>query len=92
MKNNAATAMLHFGDGVLRVIRGVVFVPDIAFSLTAKKLTFTILRPEYLLPYLWGVSHMPFGKHQMCLLIVFFKQCLFSGYCSVKPSSVECTA
>jgi hypothetical protein len=49
--------MLHCGDGVLGVMRGVGF--------------------EYLLPYVWGVSHMPFGEHQMCLLISFFKQWLF---------------
>ena len=30
--------MLHCGDDVLRVMRGVGFAPDIVFSLMAKKL------------------------------------------------------
>ena len=34
----------------------------------------------------------PTCQHQTCLLIFFFKQWLFSGHSSVKPSSVECTA
>ena len=37
----AATTMLHCGDGFfLRVMRGVGFVPDIAFSLMTKKAQF----------------------------------------------------
>ena len=62
-QHDAATTMLHCGDGILRVMRGVGFAPDIAFSLMAKKLNFS-LWPEYLLPYVCGVSCMPFGKHQ----------------------------
>ena len=38
---------------------------------------FSLIWPEYLLPYVWGVSHMPFGEHQTCLLFFFFKQWLF---------------
>jgi hypothetical protein len=34
-QHDAATTMLHCGDGVLRMMRGVCFVPDIAFSLMA---------------------------------------------------------
>ncbi len=76
-QHDAATTMLHCGDGVLGVMRGVGFAPDIAFSLMGKKLNFSLIWPEYLLPYVWGVSHMPFGEHQTCLLIFFFKQWLF---------------
>ena len=83
-QHDAATTMLHCGDVVHGVMRGVGFAPDIAFSLMAKKLNFSLIWPEYLLPYVWGVSQMPFGEHQTCLL--------FSGHSSVKPSSVECTA
>jgi hypothetical protein len=47
MKNipthDAATTMLHCGDGVLRVMRGVGFVPDIAFSFMDKKLNFSLI-------------------------------------------------
>ena len=50
---------------------------DIAFSLMAKKLNFSLIWPEYLLPYVWGVSHMPFGENRTCLLTFFFKQWLF---------------
>jgi hypothetical protein len=32
---------------------------------------------------------MPFGEHQTGLLIFFFKLWLFSGHCSVKPSTVD---
>ena len=39
-QHDAATTMLHCGDGVLGVMRGVGFAPDIAFSLIAKKATF----------------------------------------------------
>jgi hypothetical protein len=60
-----------------RVMRGVGFAPEIVFSLLAKKLHFSLIWPDYLLPYVWGVSHMPLGKHQTCLLIFFFKQWLF---------------
>jgi hypothetical protein len=60
----AATTMLHCGDGILGVMRGVGFAPDIAFSLMAKKLNFNLIWSDYLLPYVWGVSHMLFGKHQ----------------------------
>jgi hypothetical protein len=42
------------------VMRGVGFAPEIALSLMAKKLNFTLIWPEYLLPYVWGVTHMPF--------------------------------
>ena len=76
-QHDAATTMLHCGDSVLWVMGGVGFAPDIAFSLMAKKVNFNLSWPEYLLPYVWGVSHMPFGKHQMCLLIFYFKQWLF---------------
>jgi hypothetical protein len=61
-------------------MRGVGFTPDIAFFLMAKKLHFSLRVPEYLLPYVWGVYYVPFGKHQTCLLIFFFKQWLFSGH------------
>ena len=70
--HDAATTMLHCWDAVLRVMRDVGFVPDIAFSLVAKKLTFSLIWSEYLLPNVWGVSHMPFGDHQTCLLIFFW--------------------
>ena len=56
-------------DGVLEVMRGVGFAP---FSLMAKKLNFSLIWPEYLLPYVWGVSQIPFGEHQTCLLIFFW--------------------
>ena len=69
--------MLHCGDNVLGVMRGVEFAPDIALSLMAKKLNYSLICPEYLLPYVWGVSHVPFGEHQMCSLIFFFEQWLF---------------
>ena len=77
--------MLHCGDGIIGVMRGVGFEPDIAFSLKAKKLNFSLIC-EYLLPYVWGVSHMPFGEHQTCLLIFFRKQWLFSSHSSVSPA------
>ena len=64
-------------DGVVRVMRGVGFAQDTAFSLMAKKLNVSLIWPEHLLPFVWGVSHMPFGEHQMCLPIFFFKQWLF---------------
>ena len=91
-QHNAATTMLHCGDGILGVMRGVGFVPDIAFSLMAKKINFSLIWPEYLLPNVWGVSHMPFSKHQTYFLIFFLKQCFFSVHSSVKPNSVECMA
>ena len=37
---------------------------------------FSLIWPEYHLSYVWGVSHMPFGEHQTCLLI-FFLVCEF---------------
>ena len=53
----------------------------------------SLIWPEYLSPYIWGVSHILFGDHQMCLILFFFKKLLFfSGHSSIKPSSVECTA
>jgi hypothetical protein len=73
-------------------MRVVGFVPDIVFYLMAKKLNFSLIWPENLHPYVWGVSHMPSAKHQTCLLIFLFKQWLFYGQTSVKPSSVDCTA
>ena len=33
--------------------------------------------PAGYFPFGWGVSHMPFGKHQRCLLIIFLKQWIF---------------
>ena len=39
----AATTMLHCVDGVLRMMRGVGFVPDIVFSLMVKKLNFSLI-------------------------------------------------
>ena len=60
--------MLHCGDGVLGEMRGVGFAPDIAFSLMVKKLNFSLIWTEYFLPYVWGVSHRPFGEHQTCFL------------------------
>ena len=90
-----AATMLHCGDSVLGWW-GVEFAPDIAFSLMDKKLKVSLIWPEYLLPHAWGVSHMPFGKHQTCLLICFFKLWLFSGHsfflATLNHSSVECTA
>jgi hypothetical protein len=53
--------MLHGGDDVLGVMKDVGFAPDIAFSLMAKNLHFCLIRPDCLLPYVWGVSHVPFG-------------------------------
>jgi hypothetical protein len=35
--------MLHCGDVVLGVMRGVGFAPEIALSLMAKKLNFTLI-------------------------------------------------
>uniref|UniRef100_A0A8C7KAB4 non-specific serine/threonine protein kinase n=1 Tax=Oncorhynchus kisutch TaxID=8019 RepID=A0A8C7KAB4_ONCKI len=52
------------GDVLLGVMKGVGFAPDIALSLMDKKLNFSLIGPEYLLLYVWGVSHMPFGEHQ----------------------------
>ena len=66
-----------------------VFVPNIAFPWWPK--SYILVWPEYLLPYVCGVSHMPFCEHQMCLLIFIFKPWLFSGCSSVKPNSAECT-
>jgi hypothetical protein len=43
--------MLHCGYGVLGVMRGVGFAPDIAFSLMAIMLNFSLIKSEYLLPY-----------------------------------------
>jgi hypothetical protein len=66
-QHDAATTMLHCRDVVLGWW-GVGFAPDIAFSLMAKNLNFSLIWPEYLLPYVWGVSYMPFGEHQyVCL-------------------------
>ena len=76
-QHDAVTTMFYGGDGVLGVMRGVGFTPDIVFNLMAKKLNFSLIWPEYLLLYVWGVSHMPFGEHQTFLLICFFKQWLF---------------
>ena len=76
-QHDAVTTMLHCGADLLRVMRGIGFAPDIAFSLMSKKLHFCLIWPEYLLQYVWGVSHMPFDEHQTCLLIFFFKQWLF---------------
>ncbi|MGH0132282.1 UNVERIFIED_CONTAM: hypothetical protein FKN15_033923 [Acipenser sinensis] len=42
-QHDAATTMLHCGDGVLGVMRGVGFAPDIAFSLMGKKLNFSLI-------------------------------------------------
>ena len=80
---------LHCGDGGLRVMRGAGFAPDTALS---KKLHLSLIWHDVLLPYVWGVSPMPFGEHQTCLSICFLKQWLFSGLSSIKPTSVECTA
>jgi hypothetical protein len=55
--------MLHYGDGVLGVMRGVGFVPDIAFSLMAKKLHFSLIYPEYLLPYFFLFKQWLFSGH-----------------------------
>ena len=60
-----------------QVMIGVAFAPDIAFSLMVKRLHFSLIWPEYLLSYVWGVTHKPSGEHQTCLLIFFFKQWLF---------------
>ena len=92
-QHDAATIMLHCGDGVLGVMRGVVFAPDIAFSLMAKKLNCSLIWTEYLLPYVWVVTHICLlaNTKRVCLYI-FFKQLLFSGHSSVKLSSYECTA
>ena len=86
-QHDAATTMLHCGDDALGVMRGVGFAPDIAFSLVAKNIEFSLIWPKYPFPYVWGVSHMPFGEHQTCLLDVFFKQ-LFckSQLCGLKWS------
>jgi uncharacterized protein YbdZ (MbtH family) len=59
------------------VMRGVGFAPDITFSLMANKLHFSLIWQEYLLPYGWVISHMPFDEQQTCLLIFFYKQWLF---------------
>ena len=56
-QHDAATTMLHCRDDVLEVMIGVGFAPDIAFSLMAKKLHFSLIWPEYLLPYVCGVSN-----------------------------------
>ena len=45
--------------------------------LDGQKAKFSLIWSEYLLPYVWGVSHMPFGEHQTRLLIFFLKQWLF---------------
>ena len=42
-KHDAATTMLHGGDGVLGVMGDVGFAPDIAFSLMVKKLNFSLI-------------------------------------------------
>jgi hypothetical protein len=76
--------MLHHGDGILGVIRGVGFAPDIAFSLMAKKLHFSLISPEYLLPDVWGVSY---NTKRVCLLFSLSNG-FFSGHSSVNPSSV----
>ena len=70
--------MLHCGDVVLGVMRGVGFAPDIAFSLMAKKHNFSLILPEYLLPYVWGVTHMPLAntKH-----VFFFLTTVPSSIC-----------
>ena len=60
-QHDVATTMLHGGDDVLGVMKDVGFAPDIAFSLMAKKLHFCLIWPDCLLPYVRGVSHMPFG-------------------------------
>ena len=70
-------------DGVLKVMRSIGFAPDIEFSLMAKELNFSLIRQEYLLPYVWGVSHMPFGEHQMCFLIFFWSLCHKVQLCGV---------
>jgi hypothetical protein len=45
--------------------------------LMAKKLNFSLIWPEYLLPYVWGVSHMPFANTKRFFLFFFLKQLLF---------------
>ena len=47
-------------------MRGVGFAPDITLSWLAKKLRFSLIWPEYLLPYVWGVCLLANIKH-VCL-------------------------
>ena len=75
-QHDAATTMLHCGDGVLGMMRDVGFAPDIAFSLMAKKLHFFNLTRV--------PSSICLGSLPHALLIFFFKQSLFSGHSSVK--------
>ena len=67
----------------------VGFAPEIAFSLMAKKLHFSLIWREYLLPYVWGVFYMPFGKHQTFLLIfiwTLFRKAQLCGVYGLKWS------
>ena len=58
-------------NDVLRVMRGVGLAPDIEFSLMVKKLNFSLIWQEYLLPYVWGV-HMPFGECHISYVFLTF--------------------
>ena len=55
----------------------VGFTPDTAFSLMAKKLNFSLIRPEHLPPYILGVSHVPFRKLKTCHFFFFLKVMAF---------------
>ena len=84
-QHDATTTMLHCGDGVLRVMRGVGFVPDVEFSLMAKKL--------HLVSSDQSTLFHTFEESPTCLLASTKHVCLFlSGHYSIKPSSMECMA
>ena len=91
-QHDAAITMLHCGDGILGVMRGLGFATDIVFSLLAKKQHFSLIWPEHLLPYVWGVSTCILVNTKCVCLFFSLRNCFFSGHFSLKPSSVECTA
>ena len=62
---DAATTMFHGGDGVLRVMCIISFLPHMAFCIWAKNLKFGLIWPEHLPPHVCYVPHMPFGKSHL---------------------------
>ena len=88
-QHDAATTMLYCGDGVLGVMRGVGFVPDIVFSLMAKNVS--LIWPDTFF-HAFGESHTCLLENIKCVCLFFSLSNGFSGHSFLKPSSVECTA
>ena len=89
-RHDAATTMLHCGDGIGQVMSGAWFPQDMTLGIQAKEFNLCFIRPDNLVSHGLRVLQVPFGKLQAGCDVPFTKKWFPSGHSTIQACLVEC--